>query len=407
MTDKEFRDAAVAKFASELAHLRLTTRGLKSFTPPASSEWGKALKDRDDGLALLAQIGAVVEPPPPPPPTGTLPATITAGGIYRGIREGQVLIRTDQPVVIEDFEVRYGGTGYAIDAQYPGAKALIRRGRFPNIGGTGQAIWSYGYDRIEIENCEINGFWGIRLDNGRSGSITKILRNKLRNQVFDEGTNGNGKWLSHPIQTANTSSPGVLEIAWNECIGEFGKSNTEDMISLYNSSYAKVHDNYCQGAYPKTLSGSSWSGNTKYSGGGIIADGPQANFNELYDNIVVDTMNYCVAIAGGHDNKAYRNRAVCDSRNDQGQPFTAISSGGIGFYIADYSNSPSFVNNKLYDSVVGVIGTSGNRNDYWSPIAGAISGITTLPNPIDHQKELAEFQGWQQKVAAAGVKIGI
>ncbi len=67
-TDKERRDAAVAKFASELAHLRLTTRGLKNFTPPASSEWGKALKDRDDGLALLAQIGTVVEPPPPPPP---------------------------------------------------------------------------------------------------------------------------------------------------------------------------------------------------------------------------------------------------------------------------------------------------------------------------------------------------
>jgi len=68
MTDKELRDAAVAKFASELAHLRLTTRGLKNFTAPPSSEWGKALKDRSDGLALLAQIGGVAPPPPPPPP---------------------------------------------------------------------------------------------------------------------------------------------------------------------------------------------------------------------------------------------------------------------------------------------------------------------------------------------------
>lgn len=53
MTDVDLRDRAVAE-------LGLTTRGLKGFTPPSSSHWGKALE-------LLKQIGAVV----PAPETGT------------------------------------------------------------------------------------------------------------------------------------------------------------------------------------------------------------------------------------------------------------------------------------------------------------------------------------------------
>lgn len=57
MTAAELRDAA-------LAELRETTRGLKGFTPPASSHWGKA-------LAILDQIGQPPPPGPEPPPVGT------------------------------------------------------------------------------------------------------------------------------------------------------------------------------------------------------------------------------------------------------------------------------------------------------------------------------------------------
>lgn len=68
MTDKELADAALAKLDVELTHLKKTTRGLKNFTPPPSSEWGQALKARDEAIALIKQVG-VTPPPPPPPPS--------------------------------------------------------------------------------------------------------------------------------------------------------------------------------------------------------------------------------------------------------------------------------------------------------------------------------------------------
>lgn len=70
MTDSELRDAALAKFSEELDHLKRTTRGLKGFNPPASSEWGKALAARGEGLSLLAQIG--LQPPPDPPASSAI-----------------------------------------------------------------------------------------------------------------------------------------------------------------------------------------------------------------------------------------------------------------------------------------------------------------------------------------------
>jgi hypothetical protein len=73
MTNAELRDAAEAKFAEELAHLQKTTRGLKNFSAPPSSEWGKALTAREQGLALLAQVGQA-PPPPTPPPNGAFSA---------------------------------------------------------------------------------------------------------------------------------------------------------------------------------------------------------------------------------------------------------------------------------------------------------------------------------------------
>jgi hypothetical protein len=58
VTDAALRDAAVAELAIELAELRETTRGLKGFSAPPGSRWGKALAARERALAHLAQIAA-------------------------------------------------------------------------------------------------------------------------------------------------------------------------------------------------------------------------------------------------------------------------------------------------------------------------------------------------------------
>lgn len=72
MSDAELRDAALAELALGLAELRLTTRGLKGWTPTPGSHWALALSHRDKALALLGQIAAVIPPIPPGPLTGAL-----------------------------------------------------------------------------------------------------------------------------------------------------------------------------------------------------------------------------------------------------------------------------------------------------------------------------------------------
>jgi hypothetical protein len=103
MTDAELRDQALAALDDELAALKLTTRGLKGFTPPVSSAWGKALAARLKARGLLAQIpGDIVTPQVPTgvvvePPRG--PLTVHDGGktqdSYQFIYQPQALAGGD------------------------------------------------------------------------------------------------------------------------------------------------------------------------------------------------------------------------------------------------------------------------------------------------------------------------
>lgn len=335
-----------------------------------------------------------------------LPSVINAGGTYTGTISASgtgaaVQIRTTSPVVIQDSTINHSGTGYAIDANFSGVRLTVLRTTFN--GGTGQAVYSAatpGYQSIVIQNCNINKFWGIRLDNGVSGCTLQITKNKFSNQIFD---GVNAQWVAHSIQCAYTHTPTLGDISWNQIINEFQQSQTEDVISLYNCDNFTIHDNYVEGAYPATIGAS-------YSGGGIICDGPNCHHNTIRDNIVVDTMNYCLAIAGGHDNLITNNRAVCDSRNDAGTVFSGLASGsgGIGIYIADYSGTgAAFTNNRATTNTVGCINYAGSRNDTYQANGGSITGTTLIASPIDHAKEVAELTTWNNKLIANGITVGV
>lgn len=294
----------------------------------SKADWYKveALEVRDSG-----------QYPAAPAPPSSLPAVITAGGTYSGTLTGGLVIQTSQQVTIQDSTITRTDKGDLIQATAGSAKLVLDHVTLN--GGTGRAVYATGFDSVVLTNCTINKTWGVRLDNGHLGCTIKILRCKFRNQLYD-GTNPSG--VAHSIQPAwcQVSAGNPAEIGWNEIINDFGASQTEDVINLYSTPYVVVHDNLVKGAYPKTLGDG-------YSGGGIICDGPNSNYCEFYGNIVVDTMNYCLAIAGGHDNFVHDNYAVCDQRNDSGAVFSGSSSSGIGMYISDYSSSPSFANNLM------------------------------------------------------------
>ena len=69
-------------------------------------------------------------------------------------------------------------------------------------------------------------------------------RNIRRNIQLDSGGN-----FGNFVQVAEVHG-GTVEISWNEIINEFGKSEAEDVISVFKSAHARIHDNYLQGGYP-------------------------------------------------------------------------------------------------------------------------------------------------------------
>jgi hypothetical protein len=233
------------------------------------------------GLGLV-EVEDVRRSVTPPPSGGSLPTAITTGGTYSGTATSTVQVRTSQPVLIENSTLSASGLAPLIDANYPGVDLTVRYSVFN--ADKGQHVKAFGFKRIVLDHNDFNKGWGVRADNGQAGCTFVVTSNRFRNQTYANHPD----WLAHSIQLVNTLTPILADISWNECIGEFGQSQTEDVISLYNAAYAKVHDNFVRGAYPASLGAS-------YTGGGIIVDGPQCHHNELYDNIVVDTSSTGIA----------------------------------------------------------------------------------------------------------------
>lgn len=392
MTDKELRDAAVKE-------LKLTTVGYKNkhwTTPPNGSRW-------DNGLDLLAQIGQVAPPPPPPPPPPTgkpIPAggTISAGGTYGGSFTGTVQIKTDQPVKLQGFRGEVHGSSQNINADYPGADLTLIASVLE--GEYGHSIYSQGFRRIWVENSEILGGWGVRPGTGKPGCVCVLKNSRFVNQLYVAGQSPHN--VAHPFQVVETPDPSHAEISWCEFIAEPYKSQTEDVVSVYLSSKFKVHDCLIHGAWPNTLT-------EQYSGGGVLVDsGDDANLNEIYNMTVLDTMNYCIAISGGRNNKLYRSRAFSTHQDPQGRFFTGITSQGNGMVLM--VGGPED-NNIAFENVVGANWIHGGRNDWYCPAAANdIEAENTHYDPskiVDKAKIAVELDRWKQKVATAGVKIGL
>ena len=337
-------------------------------------------------------------PAPPPPPAPSGPITITQGGTYSGTWVGTgagpaVRIATSAPVTIENSTIRNTGAAPLIDANHAGAQLTVRRSTLEGApGSVGKAVYSYGFKSVRVENCTINFTWGIRLDAIQAGGTIVVTKNKGRNMVRNPSD------YSHFFQAANhTQQPAQIDVSWNEIINTFGQSGVEDVLSMHGAGYAKIHDNYIQGAYPDALG-------SGYSGSGIMLDSG-AHDNEIYNNIIVDTVNAGIGIASGWNNSVHDNRMVFDGRDDAGNLFAAAN---IGTYVWNYDANPNWANNHSTNNSVGWIKANGQRNDMWFPDApSADYGTNTMiPNPVTRQTEQAEYQSWLGKLASNGITVG-
>jgi hypothetical protein len=321
------------------------------------------------------------------------PIEIIKGGVYRGNwrsdnpKQPVIRIRTKEPVIIEDSILVGRGNlvegsagrvivrrtrGFGLDPGVPG----LKRGRFVSLANVSDALV---YDNYLEE------LWGIRFDGfdrSRPSGTVRIIGNRGCNIIGapSDGQGGlqSGDGGAHFAQLANSHRVPNGEIAWNVVINQPFKSRIGDVINLFNSGGAegepfRVHNNFIDGAYPADAA------NDKYSGGGILlGDGafpPAApdtvsSYVLAYDNHVLSTSNYGVAIAAGHNNRAFRNRVFATGFLARDGRF--IRSQNVGVYVWNIRKDPTtFFGNAANDNLVAWVHRSKEGriafNNTWTP----------------------------------------
>ncbi len=350
------------------------------------------------------------------------PLVISEGGTYSGNWESQdpdepaVVIKTSEPVVIEDATIR--SRGHLIYTEHGrNADVTVRNvkgyGLNPDRSGqhAGRFLVADTYAFVRVENSYLEGTSGIWLHHSRPRATVKILRNSALN-IDGRLSDGAGGWRGgndSKVQFVQFDKGVNLvdtEVAWNQIINEPYKSRVEDVINIYRtngtaSSPIRIHNNYIQGAYPANPA------KDDFSGGGILLGDAGGAHLHAFNNQVVSTANYGVAIAGGKNNKIYNNRVLSSGRLADGTP---IASQNVGIYIwnqhsADYGKNVGYGN--LSGWVKEEYTWNGGRNDWWVPDASQWKDNEHWRGKITRQTETEEFRRFRVKLTQADIVVGL
>lgn len=361
---------------------------------------------------------------------------VVIGNFLGTLTQPAITVTTKNRVTIINSNVK--GPGDLILANAGSANLQVINtngyGTNPNVKGQihGKFLGAANVVNLLVKNCTIqNVCMGVYIlgyqGNNSSNQTIKIINNKVFN-IDGRLSDGNNGYLSiggvntaHAFQFNAVYNICNAEISWNVIINTPGAGYVNDVINIYNSSgisnnHIKIHDNYLQGAYPINP-----GIDTSYTGGGIICDGQTNNlqtatgFVDIYNNQVVATANYAIAIASGHDNSIYSNRVVVSGLLTNGKIYTVQNA--VGMYNWNYLSQPSniFFNNIVKNNnPIGLIrpNSTGNleRSDWWLPgQANNGNNIVFSPNTIQAPTiadEAAEYQLWLQKIKTNNQIIG-
>ena len=324
------------------------------------------------------------------------PVTIAAGGSYSGCWTSTdstpaIRIATTDPVVITNSVVTNLSGGPLIVTNMPLAVNLTIRNVTGRGSGGGRFLDAEGSKSVTIENCDLQNTGGIKFASvNAAGASIVVRRNRARN--ITPHSSGSMRQF---VQLAEVTSASV-EIAWNEVINEYGKSQVEDVVSIFKSNNADVHDNYFKGGYP-LVNGAG------YSGAGLTIEQLSSN-NHVHHNQFIDGQG--IGIVGGHDNLMDYNTIVQDGKLDDGSTYLNAN---LGLGVINADNEPGWANNHAIHNTIGYINKAGSRNDMWFPDAPSsdYNLNTTLPNPITNTTEQNQWTTWLNKLAANGVQVGV
>ena len=281
------------------------------------------------------------------------------------------------------------GGGPLIVTNWPLAVNLTIR-NVTGRGNGGRFLDAEGSKSVTIENCTLENTAGIKFSSvNATGASIIVRRNKAQN-ITRDSTGG----MRQFVQLAEVTSA-TVEIAWNQVINEYGKSEVEDIVSIFKSSNADVHDNYFKGGYPLVNGGD-------YSGSGLMIEQLSSN-NHVHHNQFIDGQG--IGIVGGHDNLMDYNTIVQDGKLDNGAVYLNAN---LGLAVWNGSSEPGWGNNRAIHNTIGYINKNGARNDMWFPDAPAsdYNLNTTLTGPITNTTEQNQWATWQNKLTANAIQIG-
>ncbi|HEX2972892.1 MAG TPA: NPCBM/NEW2 domain-containing protein [Tepidisphaeraceae bacterium] len=418
-------DSGLMTGASDTQFINLNVTGVNQLILKVRNGGDGSPSDAADWAnARLTPIAATTPTPSPSDPvTYSGPIVITKGGTYSGNWQSlnpnvpAVRIATSEPVIIQNSNIR--SRSDLIETSGYDANITVRNtsgyGLNPNVRGQypGRFLNVSGFVNVNVQNNYMEGTSGIYLDsyngNNTAKQTVRVIGNQAKN-IDGRYSDGNGGFLTGPddnyyvqfFQINGVKSLVGAEVAWNQVINEPYKSRVEDNISIHNTSGTAaspflIHDNYIQGGYPADAAGDS-----SYTGGGImLSDNGSANVR-AYNNQVISTSNYGIAISSGRNNQFYNNRIVSSGYLSDG---SRIASQNVGAYIWNQNGESTFSGNSGYNNVVGWAQGSG-RNDAWTPDAAKWTGNTSMSGSITRATEAAEWTLWQNKLASSKVTIG-
>jgi hypothetical protein len=349
--------------------------------------------------------------------------SITRGGTYTGTFEangsGQPAIRIDtaEPVILTDCTVTGRGPFIVVDTEHASLRVIRvhATGRLPTAVGedVGRFLTAQNPDSLEIAECDLNhteGIYVLGFGTPQSGKPTISIHDNRVHDIDGRVRESAERFKSQAmlvqfVQLDKVRHVRGIEIAWNQVTNDPGESAVEDNISIYKSSGIpdspiRIHDNCIHGAYPVDPAAAG------YSGGGImLGDGAEANpddgpaYVEAYDNQVLDTTNYGIAISAGHDITFHDNRIISSGL----LPGRVMPrSQNVGAYIWDANKKDlrraNFHDNGGRGNVVGWNGGIG-RNDWWMPDAKFWESNVRKSGPISPQTVIDEWKRWEEKLA--------
>ena len=226
---------------------------------------------------------------------------------------------------------------------------------------------------------------------GAAGSSALITRTEQKN-IQGSGLSPLGNFVQfRAVQNA------TIDVSWNEIVNEYNRSDPEDIISLYHTSNAKVHDNMLwHQSTPGNSGGSSQGGITIDCSD--VAVSPCSN-NVIARNQVIDGMGIVTYVTlGGSNNLLLDNRVVSDGKLSDG---ARVANGWIACRIL-----PGGSNNRASGNVIGYVNRNGKRADGLfdgSPGGSAAEWKKNLhmPGRITHADELKEWRLWRRKLHRA------